>query len=62
MLPLHTSVGEAAERPSLATSRDLGEYVKMMFRYAQLDIDYTVVQMLYLCCSPRKVYQLTSYR
>jgi len=35
---------------------------RMMVRYAQMDIDYTFAQMLYLCVSPRKVYQLTSYR
>ncbi|CAJ1458004.1 unnamed protein product [Effrenium voratum] len=29
---------------------------------AQMDIDYTFAQMLYLCIAPRKVYQLTSYR
>jgi len=33
-----------------------------MIHYAQMDIDYTFAQMIYLCFAPRKVYQLTSYR
>jgi len=33
-----------------------------MIQYAQMDIDYTFAQMIYLCLAPRKVYQLTSYR
>jgi hypothetical protein len=33
-----------------------------MIHYAQMDIDYTFAQMIYLCIAPRKVYQLTSFR
>lgn len=33
-----------------------------MIQYAQMDMDYTIAQMIYLCIAPRKVYQLTSYR
>jgi len=33
-----------------------------MIQYAQMDIDYTFAQMIYLCIAPRKVYQLTAYR
>merc|ERR1719277_1200607 len=33
-----------------------------MVQYAQMDMNYTFAQMIYLCVAPRKVYQLTSYR
>jgi len=36
--------------------------MRRMIHYAQMDIDYTFAQMIYLCLAPRKVYQLTSYR
>jgi len=58
MLPLHVE----SERPSFMHSPSLSEYLRRMLHYAQMDIDYTFAQMLYLCIAPRKVYQLTSYR
>lgn len=58
MLPLHVE----NERPSFMHSPSLSEYLRRMLHYAQMDIDYTFAQMLYLCIAPRKVYQLTSYR
>eukprot|EP00747_Dinoflagellata_sp_TGD_P106744 gnl/TRDRNA2_/TRDRNA2_169939_c0_seq3.p1 gnl/TRDRNA2_/TRDRNA2_169939_c0~~gnl/TRDRNA2_/TRDRNA2_169939_c0_seq3.p1 ORF type:complete len:246 (-),score=34.12 gnl/TRDRNA2_/TRDRNA2_169939_c0_seq3:114-851(-) len=58
MLPIHIE----SERPSFAASASLSEYMRRMIQYAQMDIDYTFAQMLYLCLAPRKVYQLTSYR
>jgi len=38
------------------------EYLSRMFRYRQMDFDYTFAQMVYLCFAPAKVYQLTQYR
>lgn len=58
MLPIHVE----SERPSFASSPSFSEYMRRMIHYAQMDIDYTFAQMIYLCVSPRKVYQLTSYR
>lgn len=37
------------------------EYVRRLFQYAQMDIDYTLWQMLYLCVSPSRVYRTTKY-
>lgn len=58
MLPIHVE----SERPSFAASPSFSEYMRRMIHYAQMDIDYTFAQMIYLCFAPRKVYQLTSYR
>eukprot|EP00440_Ansanella_granifera_P011101 gb/GFBE01012039.1/.p1 GENE.gb/GFBE01012039.1/~~gb/GFBE01012039.1/.p1 ORF type:complete len:246 (+),score=36.69 gb/GFBE01012039.1/:1-738(+) len=58
MLPIHVE----SERPTFSHSPSLSEYMRRMIQYAQMDIDYTFAQMLYLCIAPRKVYQLTSYR
>lgn len=58
MLPVHVE----SERPSYAASPSFSEYMRRMIQYAQMDIDYTFAQMIYLCIAPRKVYQLTSYR
>ncbi|CAK0899133.1 unnamed protein product, partial [Prorocentrum cordatum] len=55
MLPVHVE----AERPSYAAAPSVSEYARRMLHYAQMDIDYTLAQMIYLCIS---VYQLTSYR
>ena len=38
------------------------EYLGRMFKYTQMDFDYTFAQMVYLCFAPHKVYQLTQYR
>merc|ERR1719401_2843674 len=59
MLPIHVV---ESERPSFSGCTSFSEYVRRMFQYAQMDITYTFVQMIYLCMAPRKVYQLTSYR
>mmetsp|Transcript_64007 Transcript_64007/g.152634 ORF Transcript_64007/g.152634 Transcript_64007/m.152634 type:complete len:246 (+) Transcript_64007:80-817(+) len=58
MLPIHLE----SERPSFAASPSFSQYMRRMIQYAQMDIDYTFAQMMYLCIAPRKVYQLTSYR
>lgn len=58
MLPVHVE----SERPIYASCTSFSEYVRRTIHYAQMDIDYTFAQMVYLCLSPRKVYQLTSYR
>eukprot|EP00931_Biecheleriopsis_adriatica_P004753 TRINITY_DN106382_c0_g1_i1.p1 TRINITY_DN106382_c0_g1~~TRINITY_DN106382_c0_g1_i1.p1 ORF type:complete len:247 (-),score=25.40 TRINITY_DN106382_c0_g1_i1:50-790(-) len=58
MLPMHVE----SERPTFSHSPSVSEYLRRMIQYAQMDIDYTFAQMLYLCLAPRKVYQLTSYR
>jgi len=57
-LPVHVE----SERPRYAASPSFSEYMRRMIQYAQMDIDYTFAQMIYLCLAPRKVYQLTSYR
>lgn len=40
----------------------MGEYFSRMFRYTQMDFDYTFAQMVYVCIAPNKVYQLTQFR
>lgn len=57
-MPIHVE----SERPSFSASPSVSEYMRRMIHYAQMDIDYTFAQMIYLCFAPRKVYQLTSYR
>lgn len=37
------------------------EYVRRFFQYPQMDIDYTLWQMLYLCVAPSRVYRTTKY-
>jgi len=58
MLPIRIE----SELPSFAASPSFSEYMRRMIHYAQMDIDYTFAQLLYLCFAPRKVYQLASYR
>lgn len=58
MLPIRIET----ELPSFAASPSFSEYMRRMIHYAQMDIDYTFAQLLYLCFAPRKVYQLASYR
>ncbi len=43
------------------SSLQLPEYVRRFFQYPQMDIDYTLWQMLYLCVSPSRVYRTTKY-
>jgi hypothetical protein len=75
MLPIHgASIEEGTGLPQpkilgIATSSgvvgphmSLGDYFGRMLRYTQMDFDYTFAQMIYLCISPNKVYQLTQYR
>eukprot|EP00929_Paragymnodinium_shiwhaense_P002795 TRINITY_DN103085_c0_g1_i1.p1 TRINITY_DN103085_c0_g1~~TRINITY_DN103085_c0_g1_i1.p1 ORF type:complete len:246 (+),score=36.95 TRINITY_DN103085_c0_g1_i1:153-890(+) len=57
-LPMHVE----GKRPTFAASSSVSEYLRRMLHYAQMDIDYTIAQMIYLCVRPRQVYQLTSYR
>lgn len=37
------------------------EYVRRFFQLPQMDMDYTLWQMLYLCISPSRVYRTTKY-
>jgi hypothetical protein len=37
------------------------EYVRRFFQIPQMDIDYTLWQMLYLCIAPSRVYRTTKY-
>ena len=78
MLPIHSSPDEleptlvgskrtatidAAQVPSVVGPQfTMSEYFSRMFKYTQMDFDYTFAQMVYLCLSPNKVYQLTQYR
>lgn len=43
------------------SSVQLPEYVRRFFQYPQMDIDYTLWQMLYLCVAPSRVYRTTKY-
>uniref|UniRef100_A0A7S1JQ07 Uncharacterized protein n=1 Tax=Vitrella brassicaformis TaxID=1169539 RepID=A0A7S1JQ07_9ALVE len=38
------------------------EYFRRIFSVAQMDLEYTFAQMVYLIISPRKAYQFDSYR
>lgn len=37
------------------------EYVRRFFQLPQMDIDYTLWQMLNLCIAPSRVYRTTKY-
>lgn len=43
------------------SSIQMPEYVRRLFQYPQMDIDYTLWQMLYLCVAPSRVYRTTKY-
>lgn len=65
MLPFHSLPQETPEIAGVTTVTSLPtfrEYFGRMFRYTQMDFDYTFAQMVYLCFAPEKVYQLTKYR
>lgn len=51
--------GGAAQNSN--TSLYLPEYVRRLFQYPQMDMDYTLWQMLYLCVAPSRVYRTTKY-
>eukprot|EP01089_Gocevia_fonbrunei_P016427 TRINITY_DN5082_c0_g1_i1.p1 TRINITY_DN5082_c0_g1~~TRINITY_DN5082_c0_g1_i1.p1 ORF type:complete len:249 (-),score=-6.23 TRINITY_DN5082_c0_g1_i1:2-748(-) len=38
------------------------EYLRRIFHYPQMDLEYTFWQMFYLCINPSRVYRTTSYR
>mmetsp|Transcript_19998 Transcript_19998/g.37126 ORF Transcript_19998/g.37126 Transcript_19998/m.37126 type:complete len:228 (+) Transcript_19998:527-1210(+) len=38
------------------------EYIRRAIQWRQMDLDYTFFQMLFICCSPKKLYQLASWR
>lgn len=46
---------------AVGASLQLPEYVRRLFQIPQMDIDYTLWQMLYLCVSPSRVYRTTKY-
>lgn len=58
-LPLYG--GSKGTAPASSSSIHLPEYVRRLFQYPQMDIDYTLWQMLYLCVSPSRVYRTTKY-
>jgi hypothetical protein len=76
MLPIHSSPQDEMEPKimghvksgGISTSNiigpqlSVGDYFGRMLRYRQMDFDYTFAQMVYLCISPNKVYQLTQFR
>ncbi len=37
------------------------EYIRRIWNYPQMDIEYTFWQMFYLCCNPARVYRTTSW-
>lgn len=43
------------------SSVQMPEYVRRFFQVPQMDIDYTLWQMLYLCVAPSRVYRTTKY-
>jgi len=47
--------------PRLTSHSLIPEYIKRIFHYPQMDIEYTFWQMFYLCCSPTRVYRITSW-
>lgn len=60
MLPVHVETPRGRAR--LFSTPSMREYFRRVVHFAQMDMDYTFAQMLYLCCQPSKVYQLTAYR
>lgn len=58
MLPIYVQT----DMPALAALPPISEYMRRMLQRGQMDIEYTLAQMSYLCFDPKRVYQLTSYR
>ena len=54
--------GHVRNDSTMLSPMSASEYLGRMFRYTQMDFDYTFAQMVYLCFAPHKVYQLTQYR
>jgi hypothetical protein len=48
-----------SEKKYTGSARD---YFNKILHISQMDVDYTFFQMMYLCCSPNKLYQLTKWR
>lgn len=44
-----------------SNSRIVPEYLRRLINYPQMDMDYTLWQMLYLCVAPSRVYRTTKY-
>jgi hypothetical protein len=51
--------GNTGTRSSLDV---LGQYLRRLIHYPQMDIEYTLWQMFQLCFNPKKVYNTTRYR
>lgn len=38
------------------------DYIRRAVHWRQMDLDYTFFQMLFICCNPQKLYQLSTWR
>jgi hypothetical protein len=43
-------------------SSSFSEYFGRVLHYEQMDLDYTFCQMLYVCFSPNRLYQIAAWR
>lgn len=43
-------------------SSSFSEYFRRVLHYEQMDLDYTFCQMLYVCFSPNRLYQIAAWR
>eukprot|EP00271_Cylindrocystis_brebissonii_P023505 TRINITY_DN9783_c0_g1_i3.p1 TRINITY_DN9783_c0_g1~~TRINITY_DN9783_c0_g1_i3.p1 ORF type:complete len:242 (+),score=34.66 TRINITY_DN9783_c0_g1_i3:304-1029(+) len=59
MLP---TMNRSAPRPAAGRSTShLPQYLRRIVKWRQMDVEYSFWQMLYLCISPKVVYQHTKY-
>ncbi|KAJ8901173.1 hypothetical protein NDN08_007023 [Rhodosorus marinus] len=59
--PSALPLGGTAPRSSGRWLKNMPEYIRRAINYPQMDVDYTVWQMVYLCLAPAKVYRTTKY-
>ncbi|KAJ6948916.1 hypothetical protein NC651_003043 [Populus alba x Populus x berolinensis] len=61
MLPTTSKGRASSSSTSRVNSSTFPQYLRRIIKWQQMDIEYTFWQMLYLCTSPKVVYQHTKF-
>ncbi|KAJ7013451.1 hypothetical protein NC653_003199 [Populus alba x Populus x berolinensis] len=61
MLPTTSKGRASSSSTSRVNSSTIPQYLRRIIKWQQMDIEYTFWQMLYLCTSPKVVYQHTKF-